>query len=553
MNLKGKNIFVSYLTLLGVRYTESFSNKYFNEHPHKYNLFGLSKMLSDYGIENAAIQIPDKVNNISEIQIPFIAQFGGDFAAVNKVEPEKVSFLWKGTKHDLPATKFLESWTGIVLLAEASESSGEPDYKLHRKAELLTLLKRLAFFSACGFIAIYAYIYNMDYTDAHISVLLCLNLSGLSISWLLLLKQMKVHSDYADKICSLFKQKDCNNVLESKAAKLFGLISWSEIGFGYFLTNVLLLLIFPTSINAIALINILTLPFTLWSVWYQKTKAKQWCILCLIIVATLWLIFLTNIVFVLNPSHVIADLFRNPLSMSMPITEFSQTLNYHLAFIVCFYFISILGINMLSPALNANKQVQSLRQSINSLKADEEVFKALLKKQPYYDTSDCDSIISFGNPDSKLRLTILTNPYCNPCSKMHVRIEELLKQVNNNISVRYILSSFNDDLKPTNKYLIAACLAVSTTNHVPIAQIFSDWFEKGKELKNDYFKSQRLIIEIMTNPEMMAEIEVEFQKHEAWIKKTKIKGTPTVLINGFLIPEIFKIEDLLFFTDLDDL
>ena len=201
---------------------------------------------------------------------------------------------------------------------------------------------------------------------------------------------------------------------------------------------------------------------------------------------------------------------------------------------------------MLAPTLNADKQIQSLRQSINSLKADEDLFKALLKKQPYYETSDCDSIIRFGNPDSKLRLTILSNPYCNPCAKMHQRIEELLKLVNNNISVQYILSSFNDDLKPTNKYLIAACLAELKANRLPLNTIFKDWFEKGKMQTDDYFKDMGLD---MGNPE----IEAENMKHEGWIQKTQIKGTPTVIINGYQLPERYKIEDLrLFTTDLDE-
>ena len=68
---------------------------------------------------------------------------------------------------------------------------------------------------------------------------------------------MRVESWYADKICSLFKQKDCNNVLETDVAKLFGVIGWSEIGFGYFLTNILLLLLFPASVTMIALLNLL--------------------------------------------------------------------------------------------------------------------------------------------------------------------------------------------------------------------------------------------------------------------------------------------------------
>ena len=81
-----RNIFVTFLNLLEVKHTQLFSDQYFNEHPHKYNLFGLSKMLLDYGVENAATRIQDKENDITEIQTPFIAQFSNDFAAVHKVD-----------------------------------------------------------------------------------------------------------------------------------------------------------------------------------------------------------------------------------------------------------------------------------------------------------------------------------------------------------------------------------------------------------------------------------------------------------------------------------
>ena len=129
----GENLFVSYLGLLQVKHTQSFSSKVFNEHPHKYNLFGLSKMLSAYGIENAAIRVADKEKGIPEFETPFIAHFGGDFAVVQKVESEKVSFLWRGVVHVLSVSEFVNAWTGVLLLAESSETSGEPDYKKHRK------------------------------------------------------------------------------------------------------------------------------------------------------------------------------------------------------------------------------------------------------------------------------------------------------------------------------------------------------------------------------------------------------------------------------------
>ena len=537
MRPKGENIFTNVLELLKVKHTNDFSNRYFNEHPHKYNLFGLSKMLSDYGVENVATKIPDKEKDILDIETPFVAHFGGDFVVVHKVESDIVSFLWRNNEHLLPVAEFAEAWTGIVLLAESSENSIEPDYKEYKKKDRLNFLKQAALLSTCSLILLLTYIHQIQsfsYSVTQLfrySILLFLNLTGIYISYLLLLKQMRVQSQYADKICSLFKQNDCNHVLESKAAKLWGIFGWSEIGLGYFSTNVLILLFFPDWITCIALINILTLPYSFWSVWYQRAKAKQWCVLCLIVQVLLWALFIV---------HYLFGYIRIP------------PFSYSIIQLFSFYAASVLGINALVPKFNAARAVPILRQAINGMKADESVFKALLKQQPFYETSDSDSIIRFGNPDSPLRLTILSNPYCNPCSRMHKRIEQLLKKMNNNMSVQYILSSFEESMNSTNKYLIAACFASPPTpspkwrggEEESLQQIFTDWFEKGKALRDDYFKGMNLD---MDNPE----IETEFQKHEAWRKKTQLRATPTVLVNGYQLPENYKVEDLRYFTEFN--
>ena len=121
-------------------------------------MFGLSKMLRDYGVENGATQIQDKENDISQIQTPFIAQFSGDFVAVQKVEPENVSFLWKGSNHVLSVIKFIEAWTGIILMAETSDKSIEPDFKKHRKTDLINVSKKITFLAACGLIAVLGHV-----------------------------------------------------------------------------------------------------------------------------------------------------------------------------------------------------------------------------------------------------------------------------------------------------------------------------------------------------------------------------------------------------------
>ena len=74
-----------------------------------------------------------------------------------------------------------------------------------------------------------------------------------------------------------------------------------------------------------------------------------------------------------------------------------------------------------------------------------------------------DSRILFGNPNAGLQITILTNPFCNPCAKMHKRIEEHLETVHDKVCIQYIFSSFSPDLDFANKYLIAVYLEKEET------------------------------------------------------------------------------------------
>ena len=208
----GFNPFTALLFLLKVKHTHDFSNQYFNEHPHKYNLFSLSKIVTNYSIENGAIHVKDKKDDITEVETPFITQFRGGFVVVHEVEPNKVSFICKGINHDLIIAKFIEVWTVIILLVEASEKSNELEYKEHKKTELLNCMKKATIFTDCDLTFAITYIYQSFFTNSG----LFFHLAGLFIYWLLLIKQMHIQSQYADIICLLFKQKNCNNLLKKQ-------------------------------------------------------------------------------------------------------------------------------------------------------------------------------------------------------------------------------------------------------------------------------------------------------------------------------------------------
>jgi hypothetical protein len=474
-------------------------------------------------VDNAGTRIIDRETDIDQIECPFVAHFGGEFVLVYKIENDTVFYLWNGKAISVSMTDFLEAWDGIILLAEAGSASIEPNYKEHRKKELLNSGQQTLVLLAVGVLLATIYISHSLFRNWGLNILLLLNGIGVYIGYLLVLKQLHVQSHYADKICSLFSRHDCNNVLESKAAKLWGVFGWSEIGLGYFMANVLLLLVLPATASLLALVNLCTLPYSLWSVWYQKVIAKQWCALCLIVQVLLWLIFGINWLFGY---------------LQMP--DFSTMHWTDIFFIGSVYIITMLCANILVPILSKGRAVSYLRQEISSLKANEAVFKAFLVQQPFINPQS-DSQILFGNPDACLRITILTNPFCNPCARMHKRVEKLLKDTNYDLCVQYSLASFEPGLNFANKYLIAAYLQKDRETAL---QLFSDWFEKGKPLKEDFFKDLQLDIHTPA-------VESEFQKHEAWREQSQLRATPTILVNGYQLPENYKIEDLRYFTEFN--
>ena len=394
-------------------------------------------------------------------------------------------------------------------MAETSSGSIEPDYTKHRKKDLLTVAQQsilvLAGILILGitYINTYAYPFAPDKgaCPLAISLLLAVNLIGIYICYLLVLKQLHIHSRYADKICTLFSKSDCNNVLESDAAKLFGIFGWSEIGLGYFAANTIILLFLPHLIHWLVLINILALPYTVWSVWYQKVKAHQWCPLCLIVQLLLWTIFLIN---------AVCGYITNKYLFYPPLEGAGGGLIAQLIIVSCIYAIPIITLTLLLPKLSESNQVSQLRQEINSIKSNEDIFRTLLTQQPCYEVSRSDSQILFGNPEALLKISILSNPFCNPYAKMHARVETLLKETKGNVCIQYIFPAFDKRFEYANRYFIAIYLEKGSA----IAQqLYFEWFEKGKAQQETFFKDMQLD---MTNPV----IEVEFQKHQSWKEKT---------------------------------
>lgn len=95
------------------------------------------------------------------------------------------------------------------------------------------------------------------------------------------------------------------------------------------------MLLIPQTLPVLAAINILCLPYTVWSISYQKFKAKVWCTLCVCVQATLWALFATY-------------LLGGWTYQILPLTD-----NFWIDFLVlgCCYVVALLGINWLDESI----------------------------------------------------------------------------------------------------------------------------------------------------------------------------------------------------------
>lgn len=278
-----------YLEALGVPHTESYTAGRFKEMPF-HTLFGFAKLLNEYGVESEGYKIADK-DELSKLTPPFLAGTPAGFVIVTGIDTDTISYRSLGVDETVPAEEFKEAWDGNVLLSFPAEDAAEPDYHVHARIDFFMRAKKWVLATSCTLLLAYLFIVNGLYRNISTILVTAIDLAGLYFTYLLVQKSLKIHNPAADRVCKVLQEGGCDSILEMKASKFFGLFGWSEVGFAYFSVSLLTLLLLPSMLPWLALCNLCCLPFTFWSIWYQKFRARKWCTLCVCVQASLWLLF----------------------------------------------------------------------------------------------------------------------------------------------------------------------------------------------------------------------------------------------------------------------
>lgn len=278
------------LTALKVPYTNSYTRQRFDSLSFK-TLFGLCNLLKEYGIETTGYNLSDK-NEIVSLSVPFIAQTKGGLVIVLKIDSKTISYMTQGVPETMPIRYFCEAWTGVVVLVKTQTGAKEPDYGKHLRTNIINDSKKIILWVLAGCLTAYLLYTNGLWKYWSVWGLIVVDCFGLWLTYMLVQKSLQIKNHLADKVCGVLQEGGCDSILKTSASSFFGIFSWSEVGFTYFGVSLLAMLLSPHTIHWLSLINICCLPFTIWSIWYQKFRAKHWCTLCVCVQLSLWLQFI---------------------------------------------------------------------------------------------------------------------------------------------------------------------------------------------------------------------------------------------------------------------
>jgi len=493
---------MKWLSIQHMPVSESYIRLRLETHPDYPSLLSVQDTLEELGINSYACN--GTKEELKKENKPFLAHF-------NMGEGYILSFKDVASA-ERKVKDFDNTWSGNVMFAEpaAKLSAGYNS--------LLTKEKQQKAFGVIAIILIIGALLSLSITAGSVPAILLVltNCTGLYFSWLIAQKEFGISNSISDKICSMAKHSRCESVLFSKGAKLFNWLTWGDVGIVYFSASLVFLfysLLTYQPINLYYAISLAGLVFPIYSLYYQWKIVKQWCMLCVGVLA------------VLGVNAIIG--FVQLSTISLHVT--SVLVNEILLFtgIACF----ILAAWQLLKSL-FQKSLNSLSNEIKAtrLKRNPEIFNALLEKQELNPTNlpEKDEPLQFGNPEAPYQMVIACNPYCDPCAVAHQTIERLYEMYPSFISVSIRFVVFNLDEENSVTKAVSSILSAVIQDKKPAFEITKDWYER---MNLEWF--------IKKYPNKTKSNIKELELYKKWAEEAKIRSTPTFFLNGRQLPIVF--------------
>ena len=503
--------------------TKSSVKEALRSHSYYPSFKSICDTFNEWNIENYPLKY--KPEEMHDLMPPYIVHFdikGGQMIAfVTDIKENKVTYYdtYK-TKKETGFDDFIKKCSGAVILLNPDENSGEKDYRKKWQNEVISksVIPLVALISIVFLLLVFP-----DFSGSGVErfkglyeILLLTKVTGIVLSLLLVLHEFEVHSRLTDKLCHLNKATNCNAVLNDKAAKIFGWFGWADAGIIYFTGCLLFLLldVKDTGFSLLAVLSALSIPYPVFSIWYQGFVLKKWCPFCLgvqLLLITefiLMLPFFSNLVYSLNS---LASLF--------------------LIFLIVGIIYSLFIMYTREKISNEDNYFRYLGFKKNPL-----ILRSLILNQKHFDIPVTNTSLVFGRKDPTLKITAFLSLHCSHCARAFKKIEDMLIS-DQKVSINLVLVTSESKIINTLYYYR------NLNKETEALSIIEQWFNADPYSRNKVSSA----LCIPDADEVSQEVSNENAK---LFKESGVFGTPTFFINGYQLPHQYDIDDIKYFSEI---
>ncbi|NER14795.1 thioredoxin domain-containing protein [Leptobacterium flavescens] len=484
-------------------------------HPDYPSLKSITDTLDYFKIENIAASIPKEyLDQLPEHFLTLVGTEEGKQLVMVSRHPSNTRiriYSDKGHKEKIQLEDFEPRWGPTIIAIEP------------QKPELDKKIKRISNFKLVGGLLIVASLFLYGWNNFELIPVLyyLLSFGGAYLSFLIAREEMGLNTANIVKLCTKYSNTSCSDVIKSNGAKLFGLVSLSDMAISYSATLILFLLFNGYQNSILMSIGALSVPVLIYSVFYQWYSVKKWCLLCLGIAAVIVTQFSLTLI--------------GNTPFYLPVKEVS--------FFVFAFAASLFLWTRLKPLIKENHSLRSARIDFMKFKRNLELFtglltkKALVKDDKIYDSG---SLISFGNPKAPLKIIAITNPLCGFCKASFQTYTSLLDTHAEDIHISFV---FNVNYQSENN-------EGTQISHRLLEKFFLEDEEKCLDAFKEWFQDRNIaswqkkfgISKKLTYKHLL-------EAQSEWCKANSINYTPATVINGYYFPKEYEIKDLGLFID----
>lgn len=476
------------------------------------------KILTNWNIE-ATIYTID-FGELDIISGPFLTYINNAFTLVFFKDEKIIIYNKFFYEKEISRSEFEKGFNQVIV--SVIKRPDPENLSFHHNRKNQTIYKQGFLFLTLSLFCIYMIYFSkyLESINGKAAIIIAVKLLGLTISLLLFRYTIDADSEnnFLRKIC---RQNNCDKILSSKASYLIKGVSWSEVGILYFSITASILMIDGQNteiFQLISFINIFSLFFSIYSIYYQWKIAKNWCMMCCFIQIILWTEFILFYFIVRNNITV------NFSSFSLLKTFLSITL-------------SIIAWIWLKPFILNIETIKKINIGLSRFKYDPIVFWALLNSSPKFDLPDDYNTITWGSETYNYLITIVLDPSCKPCSDVYKLVKKL-SAIRENFKFQLVFS-FPQNTNTATVKLVKHLILLNKQSEILFEGAYCEWGASKGVNYEKWAKKYPVSIE-----EDISDI---LQNQYEWCKTSTIDFSPTILINGRKLSLYYSVEDLKYF------